>query len=338
MLRTYVYIEWPGAPCACRCAHCLTSAGEWQTTKVPYARARRIADRFSVWARETQNGVAILHNVWPSCEVDTEVLRDVFRFSREQGEPLDVMLNGLRLRTRDQFQTFIAPLVADGLQSASLSFYGLRESHDRFAGRRGDFDYLQMMDAVVAELGLLRHHHILATKPTLHELPELLAILNATAGRVSSYASIYDYSGRATTREDWLESSDLERLPEELRSTINTERHKAEAAWVEQILRGDIPAKRKLLYVLHVREESVDRLEQEPCEEILERLRQRDEAARAARPSLPAVAKRYGDRSSQRIYNLCGLERKWYASYYAEHAPERLAEWLNPNADRMRLE
>jgi hypothetical protein len=227
----------------------------------------------------------------------------------------------------------------DGLKTVFLTFHGFRQSHDEFAGRKGDFDYLLMMAEVAAALELRGDRAILIRKPTLRQLPQLLDTLSAINGPAENYPDIYDYLGRAIEREDERpESDDLQVVPKELCEVIDMSRLRTEGEWVAAVASGDVPPKSKMLYCLNVDETSVDSLEGEPCEDILEHLLQLYQAERAARPTLAEVAASYGNRGSRRLYDLRNLERKWYGQYYAEHDPARLQHWLNPLCPRIRLE
>lgn len=277
----YVSIQWNGAPCACRCGHCFLRAGEWKPTRVPYQRARSIANRFAAWAQDAaSSGVfAVELGVGASYDLPSDILCDFLRFHRERPTPLDmpILVNGLRFRTRAELTDFLLPLQRDGLKTVFLTFHGFRQSHDEFAGRQGDFDYLLMMAEVAAELGLRGDRAILIRKPTLHQLPRLLAALSAINGPAENYPDIYDYLGRAIVREDERpEGDDLQLVPAELREAINMARFRTEGEWVAAVVSGDVPPKSKMLYCLNVDEASVDSLESEPCEDILERLLQLD--------------------------------------------------------------
>ena len=90
------------------------------------------------------------------------------------------------------------------------------------------------------------------------------------------------------------------------------------------------------LYVIDVNDENVDYLEREDCGVVLGELWEREQARLAALPPTEELARRYGE-SSSRLYAFRDIEWKLRASYYAEHEPAAVREWLDPSVCRVRL-
>ena len=59
---------------------------------------------------------------------------------------------------------------ATGITSIGLTFYGLRDFHDRWAGRNGDWDLIMMAARVSAELGLHRQETIFLSKDNIGDI------------------------------------------------------------------------------------------------------------------------------------------------------------------------
>jgi len=318
------------------------SAGPRAPVSVSYERARHIAERFIAWAQGVPGcELRVEFGIGFSYDIELPKLIDYISFRRDNdmGGWDYLPLNGLGLRTREELAHLLASLQSVGLRMANLSFYGTRESHDSFARRRGDFEYLLLMAQVMAELGLARSEFILVRKSALSELPRLLEILDAIPGREQRVPSLCDYLGRAANREEErLEEQDLQALPAALRDGIGRDHYRTEASWMQAILADELPPKSKLIYVIGVRDNNADYLENEACEEILRTWRERDDQRRASGPSLAQVAEQYGDPTGRRLYALRDLEWKWFGRAYAERGAEASQQWLDPSPPMMRLE
>lgn len=342
VIKPFVSVEWYGLACANRCLHCYLHAGQRASVSVSYDRAKAIAERFLAWAQATQDQrIRVGFCIGCSYETQLPMLIDYVSFRRDNRmDGWDYLpMNGLRLRTQEELLHVLGSLQSAGLRMANLTFYGARGSHDVFARRGGDFDYLLLIAQVIAELGLARSETILLRKSTLPELPELLRMLDAIPGLEQRAPSMCDYLGRAADlEEERLELQDLKSLPAALRDSINPDRYRTEVSWIQSIMAGDVPAKTRLLYVVAVRDDNVDYLEREDCEFILRHLWQREQERRASAPSLINLAREYGDPVSQRLFAFRDLERKWLGTYYRRHKPDFLREWLDPSAPRIRLE
>jgi len=247
-------------------------------------------------------------------------------------------LNGLRFREWDQLQELFGSLADAGIRTVNLSFYGLAEHHDQWAGRRGDFDYLMRMAEVTADCGLNRSETLFLRKSTISDLPRLVEMLDGFPGLARRMIEPWDFRGRGTLVEDERpELRELNALPSHLREAVDTERYRTEASWIDAVLGGDIPGKTQRIYFVSVRDENVEYLESENCEAILGNLREHDQAGRRAEPSLTGLARRFGDPDSLKFYALRDLEWKWLSRYYREQGNGIVPDSLNRLRSRSRL-
>jgi MoaA/NifB/PqqE/SkfB family radical SAM enzyme len=121
---------------------------------------------------------------------------------------------------------FVRRFKANGYADVQLTFFGLSETHDWFAGRKGALDDLIRAAAQAQENDLTIHVSIMIHKRMIEELPELLRLLGThglpqqKGWTRESFTTLYPV-GRAYAMEDLRpEMSQIERLPPEVTARI----------------------------------------------------------------------------------------------------------------------
>ena len=71
----------------------------------------------------------------------------------------------------------------EGIKSLNFTAYGLRDYHDRFAGRKGDFDLLLRMMNASCEAGIPFTTGVPITKENIQTIDELVTILKEAGNR-----------------------------------------------------------------------------------------------------------------------------------------------------------
>ncbi|MBR0063189.1 MAG: hypothetical protein IJP67_03400, partial [Oscillospiraceae bacterium] len=68
-------------------------------------------------------------------------LREAIRTLRRLGSPTAEFMqcDGMKMRDDMQCGELMAILCGEGVKSLNFTLYGLRDYHDRFAGRKGDY-------------------------------------------------------------------------------------------------------------------------------------------------------------------------------------------------------
>lgn len=303
-------------PCACRCGYCLLAyAG--RPVGVEYWRGRRFAQRFLEELRRERPELGSYFYIG-YC-MDTPDLADYVRFCRETGSPSGefLQLNGLRLRDERETELFAGELKELGIKSVNMTFYGLREYHDRFAGRRGDFDFLlRLMDAVgKTGIGLSVSLPILRANRT--QTAELLETL-AKYPVERTFAFLPHCKGRGWERRgERLTRRELEALPEAVRACFSPRvAYKTEGEWLRA---GDWPEPESRTLTLSMTSENMDRLERMRASQIVEELEAMDELYFAAMPRPGELAALYGDPAGERMYRLRDLLLEYRRRWFSEH-------------------
>ncbi len=304
------------APCAHICRYCLISESRKRST-LPFSRFERLVHRFHDWRQSGhRDDLEIGIFVGPSFDYDLETLKGVARLRARRGGKFQILnLGGIRIRQGDALTVWLEERQAAGIVGFHASFAGCGETHDRWNGRAGDFDYQTSILRMGGERGMVRQEKLFITQNTLPIFDRLLDILDGIPGEVSHRtASPFFYAGLAARYES-------ERITEDVRDNLpdrinrlrprRFETWRSEREWIP-IMLETASQPRKLMLKLDVDETNIDRLENSSCEEIFaERECQYQESYRRI-PALDELCSRYGDLTSRKVYVMSrDVEGRW---------------------------
>lgn len=301
-------------PCQAHCRYCLLSSCG-KATGVDYERGKRFAARLYDEVRDKRPDLHFFHYIG-YC-MDSEYLADYIRFSQEISSPSAdfLQLNGLRQRSEEETDLLITKIVDCGIKLIDLTFYGLRDYHDRFAGRSGDFDFLVRLLRIARKYSLAVHVSIPITKENMEEIDELVALLESyCCGEIGVFLPHGKGRGR------FLDSSRLRKenlavLSKRVQNRLPSCR--TEGEWLAA---GGVQTPTKRTLTLALTPGEIDRLESMRLEEILAYLEDLDDRYYAAIPSCEELAERYGDPAGTRLYRrFRDLHLEWQQRYLAEH-------------------
>ncbi|MDR2687790.1 MAG: hypothetical protein LBB75_08545, partial [Oscillospiraceae bacterium] len=112
-----------------------------------------------------------------------------------------LQINGIAMREPGELRAWLGGLRASGAHSVDTTFYGLEPAHDKFAGRRGDFQFLLQILPAARELGYQEQVTFPLTEENKDDLGPLLTLLEGEGcARFSGY--LPDYRGRGALLED----------------------------------------------------------------------------------------------------------------------------------------
>ena len=163
-------------PCHNRCRYCLLS-WDGRLPGADYNRSEQYARRFHQWIRE--NRPELSFQFYFGFSMEHPQLADAVDFMNSIGSASGqfLQLDGLAFRDNTGIQKYLSDAKEHGIRAVNLTFYGTREYHDRFAGRRGDFDYLMAILHTAQTLGLEVSIGIPLTRENAPQAEELLHIL-----------------------------------------------------------------------------------------------------------------------------------------------------------------
>jgi len=197
---------------------------------LPFSRFERLVHRFYDWKQSSRrNDFGIRIFVGPSFDYDLETLKGVARLHARRGSKFRILnLGGLRIRRGDALNAWLEERRAAGIVGFHTSLAGCGETHDRWNGRAGDFDYQTSILRLGGERGMVRREKLFLTQNTLPIFDRLLDILDSIPGEVSSrVASPFFYAGLASRYEsERLTEDERDNLPERI-NRLRPERQEA---------------------------------------------------------------------------------------------------------------
>jgi hypothetical protein len=307
------------APCAHICRYCLVSETR-KGSKLPFSRFEPLVHRFYDWKAAGGADIDIRTFVGPSLDYDIHILKGVRRLRARRGGAFEILnLGGLRRRDAAALQTWMDERQAAGIVGFHTSLAGYGPIHDRWNGRRGDFEYQISILRMAGERGMVRQERLFLAKNTLPDFDALLDAMERIPGQVRNrIVTPFFYAGLARRYED-------ERITEDIRDALpdrilklgrgRFQEWRSEREWIP-LLMETASQPRKLAMKLDVHEGNIDQLESSSCEQIFaERERVYQEGYRRM-PSLEELCARYGDLTGRKVYMLPrDVEQKWMDMY-----------------------
>jgi hypothetical protein len=237
------------------------------------------------------------------------------------GMEKSIPFGGIYFKPDDQLRTWLLERKDIGIEKIVASFAGTRDLHDKWAGKKGEFDQLVRASWIAGEIDIEYSENLFLTKSTLPLLDELMDLLDAIPGRKSRTIGPVHYRGRAQKMEDERITEDIMRhLPGRINEYFHTRNNmKKERDWMEMVSTGDQePIEVELL--LFIDSSNMDWIEATPMDDIMADLEIRTRRAYAVIPTIRELCERHGDRENTRMYSFgWELEKKWLNSYLREY-------------------
>lgn len=310
MKTVFLNMENLCVPCSCRCRHCLlgydgTAAG------AEYGRAKALARRLA-------EGSPVEFTYYIGFCMDTPELLDHIAFCQEIGSPGGrfLQMNGFAVRPYGALEALMGRVRDSGVELVDLTFYGLEDYHDRFAGRPGDFALLMSMLKAANAAGLPVHISAPITEENAGQMEELFHILSAYKTE-----DIRLYLPHAKGRGWFLEPKRLteptwKQLPPDLRARMPKVRTQTEARWLQE---GAFPESVERHLTLSLTRENIGGYEAMSAPDIIRELEMLDDAFYAAVPTAAELAQRYGDPAGDRLFRYRDLVLLWTRRYMREN-------------------
>ena len=335
MKTTSVSIENLCVPCHCGCRHCLLSS-QHCSTGVDYDRSKAFADKFYSWLRKERPELSGLFYVGYCNEFPQ--LGEHIAFVRKHAPWYDFLqFNGLKMRSEEEIDLMLQQIKDCGIRLIDLSFYGLQEYHDRFAGRKGDFKYLLRILSKANEADLQVTVSVALTEENADQMGDLFELLSQYRVKRYSVFLPHDKGRGATMAHLRLTKRTYDRLPEIVKNNFVRVMHRTEAEWIAY---GQFPEAESRSLTLALMPDNIDRLEAMNPAEIIHELEAMDLAYYAAIPSIADLAHTYGRPENQQLFRYRDLVLQWQKRYLNEHpidVPDMNDErhsfsvWIYPN-------
>ncbi len=318
-------------PCRCRCKHCKGRGGGGAGERlslpenvVPYPVAKDVVQR--LWDWKLDNGYKNIMITFGAadCE-DFEGNFDMMRYVGNLYARYGGSFNGIRMRTPDEVDEFFRRVSESGYRTCYTTFYGTREFHDDFAGRKGDYDLMISAVRAIAKYGMQNYHVLFVSRSTLPYLDEISATLEAIPGdKVLSYRPILNKSDVLTPESERLHKAEFLALPEKYRQS-DMYRLKTRAEWLEHIRSPKFKEDTKNYHLLNigldVGQMDLDEFYSTPVGTYLDKRIEAELLRRIRTPTMPELADMYGERDldSDLMYDLFDIHMEWKYLYRRDH-------------------
>lgn len=304
-------------PCENRCRHCLLSY-DGKTSGVDYKRSEDYAKSFKEWLKEKRPELSFLFGFGYSMEHPN--LLSAIDFCRSIGSATGEFLqfDGMKFRSDSDLEKLLRQLQEHGIKLIDLTFYGTESYHDRFAARAGDYRLMINTLKQANKVGLAVTVSIPITHENVDQMDELIAELEQyRMQRITCFVPHSEGRGRLLDSVRF-SKEDYEKLSENVRKRLNTDRFKTEKEW----LQSGFPRNEKRVLTVTLTPENIDFFERMSFEETIAHLEKLDDDYYAAIPTVEELAKIYGDPNGDRYYSARDLYLNYQRRYIADNRIE----------------
>ena len=304
-------------PCENRCRYCLLSY-DGKVSGVDYKRSETYAKRFYDWLRKNRPDMSFLFGFGYSMEHPD--LLNAIDFCRSIGSATGEFLqfDGMKFRSDTDLEKLLRQLQKHEIKLIDLTFYGTESYHDRFAARTGDYRLMMHTLAQANKIGLDVTVSIPITHENVNQMDELIAELEQyRTQRIACFVPHSEGRGRLLDPVRF-SKEDYEKLSENVRKRLNTDRFKTEKEWLQ---RG-FPVNGKRVLTVTLRPENIGFFEGQTFEETIAYLEKLDDDYYATIPTVEELAKIYGDPDGERYYSARDLYLHYQRCYIADNKIE----------------
>lgn len=298
-------------PCSCRCKHCLLGY-DGNTIGVGYEQGKNLARRIAAES-------SIKFNYYIGFCMDTPMLFDYIAFCQEIESPGGqfLQMNGFRERPYDEIERLMERIKNSSVDLIDLTFYGLPNYHDVFAGRPGDFRFLTKMLVAANKTQLPVNISIPITEDNAGQIERLFDILSEyKTDAINLY--LPHSKGRGWFMEPQrLKKSTLEQLPPSVQARMPKIKTQSEAQWLSEKV---FPEPDKRYLTLSLTPENFERYNNISAEKIIGELEMLDDTFYGAVPSAEELAKLYGNPLGDRLFRYRDLVLLWTKRYVRENS------------------
>lgn len=298
-------------PCSCRCKHCLLGY-DGNIIGVKYEQGKDFARRIAAES-------PIKFNYYIGFCMDTPVLFDYIAFCQEIESPGGrfLQMNGFRERPHDEIGRLMERIKNASVELIDLTFYGLPDYHDAFAGKPGNFLFLTKMLTAANEAQLPVNISVPIVEENAGQIERLFDILSEYK---TDGMSLYlpHSKGRGWFMEPQrLKKSTLEQLPPTVQAHMPKVKTQSEAQWLSENV---FPEPDKRYLTLSLAPDNFERYNNLSAEKIVNELEMLDDTFYDAIPSAEELAKLYGNPFGDRLFRYRDLVLLWTKRYVRENS------------------
>lgn len=297
-------------PCSCHCKYCLLSY-DGKLKGIDYEKSKEFVKRFYAWIKKTHPDWSFMFYFGYSMEHPN--LFEAIDFLKEIDSPITnfLQLNGLKMRKNSEIESYLSKLKERGIKLVDVTLYGNKEYHDKFAGRKGDYDYMWNIIRTAIQVGI----DLEVSLPIHQENKEMLEKIvvdleNLNIKNIFNFIPHQEGRGECLnpirlTLEDYLT------LNQRVQKYINLSKYKTESEW----LKNKAPIWKHRNLTLSLTKENIESLEKMKFEDIVASIEAIDEAYYSRIPDFSTLAKLYGDQNGTKFYSFRDLYYTYKRKY-----------------------
>lgn len=300
-------------PCYNHCRYCLLS---WngKCLGVEYTRSVEYARNFYNWLKIAHPDINFVYYFGYSMEHPD--LPEAIKFMQETNSPGGEFLqfDGMKMRTRAELHELLENIRTLGIKLIDFTFYGTQEYHDRFAGRKGDFELMINSLEIALEKGLDIEVGVPITKENISQIDELIARL--PQDKIKIFLFTPHSGGRGIALLDFkITVDDYEEFSPIAKNHFNRNNNKTPIEW----LNTDLPTVENRVLTLSLLPSNIERLEQLSFENTLDELEKMDEEYSSIVPDFQTLLKLYADSNDRHLYSKKDLYLLYRRRYIADN-------------------
>ena len=302
-------------PCYNHCRYCLLS-WDGKTEGTDWERSVRTAERFLSELKELRPDLHCSFSFGYSMEHPD--LREAIRTLRRLGSPTESYLqcDGMKMRSEEECSKLMTMLKAEGIEQLNFTLYGLRDDHDRFAGRKGDYDLIIRMMRAAQDKGIPFSTGIPLTMENISQADELVDIIrDVGCAQIRLFIPHEEGRGKMLGRVRLTGEAFLKLAPE-TRRLMNAAFYRTESDWLKKPSQMKEDQRHLLISLRH---DNIEDYEKRSALSVIQEIEELDEAYYTAFPGFAELAAMYGDPNSGKLYQRRDLYYHYRMLYAEDH-------------------
>ena len=315
MRTTSVLINSLCVPCYNYCRYCLLS---WngKIEGADWDRSVRLAEHFLDELKEQQPEISSEFSFGYSMEHPD--LKGAIRTLRRLGGPAADYLqcDGMKMRSDTECMELMDMLREEGIKQLNFTIYGLADYHDRFAGRKGDFELLMRMMRAAKASRLPFSTGIPLTAENIHQVDNLVSILQE-AGSEKVFLTIPHEEGRGKLLRDVrLSMQEFMGLSAETQKLLNKSIYRTERDWLQE---SEPVQENRRMILISLRPDNIDAYEKRDVMSVIREIEALDENYYSSFPDFQELAAAYGNPNGEKLYRIRDLYYHYRTQYAQDH-------------------
>ena len=284
-------------PCYNHCRYCLLS---WngKCLGIEYTRSVEYARNFYNWLKIAHPDIKFVYYFGYSMEHPD--LPEAIKFMQETNSPGGEFLqfDGMKMRTKAELHELFENIRTLGIKSIDFTFYGTQQYHDRFAGRKGDFELMMNSLEIALEKGINVEVGIPITKENISQIDELISMF--PQDKIKIFLFTPHSGGRGIALLDSkITVDDYEGLSVIAKNHFNRNNNKTPLEW----LNTELPTVENRVLTLSLLPSNIEHLEQHSFDHTLTALEKMDEDYFGMVPDFQSLLTMYADVNDKSLYS-----------------------------------